>query len=376
MSSKINFESELEKILESPFRTSCLERLDNAHDVVLYGAGKMGEMALDLLKYAGIKPKYFVDKTPGHRIDGLDVMRLDSIAETDKETKLFLVCVVTTPYDQIKDFLNKNGFKKVMHFYEYSEDFFHDVMPNGWFVNEIDGPKIESIKAVLSNLSHDDQSVIDYLRMLWWRLKRVDYVYPEYPVLQKEKYFQALSFPCLTEQEVFVDGGAHLGTTIQLFLDSVLGHYKSIYAFEPDQGNFCSLKNSFFDGRIFLSDYALGDNLRTVNFRDGLGYASRTTPYGQVSIHTISLDSLTDITPTVIKLHLEGDELLALKGAKDSICKNRPILMVLADHDAEGLFEIPLLLTSFENYKLFFNLHDYCGNTSIFYAYPTERLFS
>jgi hypothetical protein len=42
--------------------------------------------------------------------------------------------------------------------------------------------------------------------------------------------------------------------------------------------------------------------------------------------------------------------------------------MILADHSEDGLYKIPQFINKLGGYKLYFNLHDYCGNTAVFYG--------
>ena len=153
--------------------------------------------------------------------------------------------------------------------------------------------------------------------------------------------------------------------------------FNHIWSFEPDLSNEKILKESLSGegyNRITFNRKALSDNCKVVKFKDGLGFASEVDSCGNKSVDSVALDSLPDIRPTIIKLHIEGDELKALYGAANTIRQYRPIIMVLADHNSDGLFEIANFLKEQYNYKLFFYLHDYCGNSAVFYSYPLERI--
>jgi FkbM family methyltransferase len=372
----MDYRGELERILTYPVGDGKFDEPVSPSGIVLYGAGKMGAMALDLMLASGIRPEYIVDKRATGEMDGVKIVPPGSIPDGDKINKTFVVCVVTSPLQPILDLLRELGCVDVRHFYAYSQAAFPQIMPNGWAVLFPGESDIAGISRVLLALEHDDRSVADYLRSLWWRLRRVDLVYPRYPVLYTDKYFKAPSFPALGENEVYVDGGAHFGATINDFVAAVSGRYSHIHAFEPDDGNLKVLYENLPPDRerITIHKDALYNCSRPVAFRGDLGYASRTMESGNIIVNAVTLDSVIDIRPTIIKLHLEGDEMRALNGAKVTISKCRPVLMVLADHGIEGLYGIPDYLCELDNYKLYFNLHDHCGNTSIFYAFPSERL--
>lgn len=372
----INYESELKKILDYPVNPEDFTQSVAGSGVVLYGAGKMGKMAVDLMRSVGIRPKYIVDRNATGDIDGINIIAPYNISDQDKKSATFAICIVTAPVQPIIKFLHGLGCVDVIPFYTYSEIAFPHIMPNGWEMSILDKADLTEVEQVLKALEHDEQSVVDYLRMLWWRLRRVDMTYPGFSVLAEQKYFKAPTFPALGMNEEYVDGGAHFGTVIHDFLRAAPNGYRQIHAFEPDLVNVKLLfKNLPEDqARITVYDEALSDSIETVRFNNGLGYASRRNEHGALEVKTTTLDSIQQLAPTIIKLHIEGDELRALNGAKGVICKYRPILMILADHSSDGLYRIPKYLYELNDYRLYFNLHDYCGNTSIFYAYPNERL--
>jgi len=342
-------------------------------NIAIYGAGKMGKMAIELLGRVNIKPKYIIDKKLTGKLLGINIISPDNISEKDKQSLTFLICIVTVPLNQIKNYLLNIGCKHILHFYEYSDLFIKDIMSNGWAHSNVSNKDKAEIELVVAALKHDEESIVDYLRMLWWRLKRVDLVYPDYQVYSDKKYFSEKNFPILTDNEIYIDAGAHHGQIIEEFIKLISSTYKHVYALEPDQNNFDLLKNKMKLSKLTLLKNALSNKCQTTNFLNGLDYASKISTIGNNTVSSVTIDSL-NISPTIIKLHIEGHELEALEGAKQTIEKHRPITMVLADHNFDGLYNIAKYLYNLDDYKLYFHLHDYCGNTSIFYAYPEERL--
>lgn len=372
----INLQTELTNILESkkpklnPFRPF------SEKGIVLYGAGAMGKMAIDLMKTINKSPLYVIDKNKSGNIDSVKILSPENIPSQDLKEVSFVVCIASANIQPIYDYLETLGCSDVRHFYDYSEVELKDLMPNGWAKFELQEEDKNGIQEVLKALEQDKTSVAHYLQFLWWRLRREEVIFPEYPVLSGAKYFGIPSLPSLSENEVFVDGGAHFGGTIEVFVNATKGKFKHIYAFEPDLNNQKVLKESVAKEileKTTLFEEALYDECGTINFKDGLGYASKVDKNGNKKVKTVALDSLKEINPTIIKFHIEGDELKALQGAKETIKRNRPIIMVLADHSEDGLYNIAKFLIQLENYKIYFNLHDYCGNSAVFYAYPKER---
>lgn len=368
-------ESEFERVLSAGPDPSGFPRPAAAGGLVLYGAGKMGKMALDLMRAAGMRPDYVLDRNPQGELGGLKVLTPGDVPDEDRLSKTVLVCLVTAPFAGIQRELMQAGFSDVRHFYAFSEASFPGIMPNGWAVMAPAGEDIAGMRRVLNLLAHDGASQADYLRCLWWRLRRRDVAFEEFPPLYTQKYFSAPEFPGLRQDEVFVDGGAHLGLTVKEFIRACGGRYAWIHAFEPDRANLSVLRECVSGlARVTVHAKALTDKDGLVGFREGLGYASSISAGGGAEAEGIRLDSISGLWPTVIKLHIEGGELPALRGAGAVIRDSRPILMVLGDHSTDGLYRIADFLAALDAYRLYFHMHDHCGNTSIFYAYPAERL--
>lgn len=367
----IDYKKEINNILNSEKSTITEENLKD-REIILYGAGKMGIMALDFLEKINIKPKFIVDQNITGVLKNIEVISLEDLTIQDKKECLFIVCIVTLPYKNIFDSLKCSN---ICHFYDYSNIMLNKYISNGWEKSDLDKNDLENIKNISSKLEKDKTSLAHYLQFLWWRIRKIENIYKDYPVLSNNKYFDAPCFPKLTENEKLLDAGAHFGTTIQHFINATNKKFGTIWAYEPDEQNLTILKNSInkeFEEKIHLYNIALSDKNDSSYFTDKLGFASKIDEEGDIKVSTKKIDSL-NINPTIIKLHLEGHELKALEGAKETITKNRPIILVLADHNEDGLYKIANFLINLENYKLFFYLHDYCGNSAVYYAIPKER---
>lgn len=372
----MDWETELEKILASDWPTPDPLRDIDHNGIVLYGAGAMGRMALDFLKLASISPRYIVDRKEAGTLDGVSVITPEQIPVGDRTKFTFVICVATSPMNPIVDYLKCLGCKDIRHFYDCTEVIPSMQMGNGWAVKSPDPNQMEGIRTVCSALSHDQYSLAHYLQFLWWRLRRKEVLFPDYPVLCNQKYFKVPGYPLLHDHERFVDGGAHYGQNIAAFLEAVQGKFDHIWAFEPDSDNFTVLQQTVamyapdVTARIFLRNEALSANVGVANFRNGLNFASRIDSNGNKQIQTVSLDSMPEIYPTIIRLHIEGQELSTLRGAEKTICQHQPILMIIADHNSDGLYKIGEFILGHKNYQLHFHLHDFCGNTAVFYAVP------
>jgi FkbM family methyltransferase len=183
-------------------------------------------------------------------------------------------------------------------------------------------------------------------------------------------YFEDFITP--REDEHYVDCGAADGDTIRDFL-KWSPKYKMISAFEPDDANFeklCAAAPGTDRYHAAVSDYtgygaftATGDYSSSLN-RDGKG-----------TVVVKSLDTALFEPPTFIKMDIEGSELEALWGARRILKEYKPVLAVCAYHEAEHLWEIPLLIHALQPEYEFF-LRRYAESTfeTVWYAVPAERV--
>lgn len=336
-------------------------------EIVLYGAGDLGHLAITLLKEAGILPKYLVDKNEeksGSFLDGIPIISLNEIPEKDKINSLFLVTICTAPYKPIEDLLKCLGIKSIIQFYTYSYYKFPNLISNGYVIDF--NLNKETITQVCDLLKHDEMSLCHYLQFLWWKTANIEHIYEGFPVQSGKKYFDAPCIQHANTNEILIDCGSFHGQVIDKFIRYTNDNYKNIYAIEPDPESYNICKNKYSDTRIKYYQVAVSDFCGKGKFKSKLGYSSKLDNTAQLSTAVITIDSL-NVIPTYIKLHIEGNELQALKGAHKTIDSYKPAIMCLADHNDDGVYKIPLFLAQC-GYKLYFYLHDYCGNSAVWYG--------
>jgi FkbM family methyltransferase len=147
-----------------------------------------------------------------------------------------------------------------------------------------------------------------------------------------------------------------------------------VIAVEPDAANRAVLGERLRGlPRAAVLDCALAAQDGTVAFSEGYGFASKLSAFGQTQVSARSIDSL-DVEPTFIKLHLEGGELDALCGARETLCAHRPIVTATVYHNADGLWRTAgWLMRELDDYRFLFRNHCWCGAGAVVYAIPQER---
>lgn len=176
----------------------------------------------------------------------------------------------------------------------------------------------------------------------------------------------------LSPDEEFVDGGAQDLFTSFRFARKARGRYRAIYAFEPDTRNYveCAGNRELFDGRLHLYKLALSDRAASLPFLEDR-QNSRIDERGGYEVFADTLDHcLADASPSFIKLHLEGGELAALRGAEGIIRRNSPKVAVCLDHRPGDIVDIPALLLSYNpDYR--FRLRHYSSSITETILYAT-----
>jgi FkbM family methyltransferase len=144
-----------------------------------------------------------------------------------------------------------------------------------------------------------------------------------------------------------LDGGAYSGDTAQDLL-RLAPHLREIVAIEPDRRNFRRLSRfAEEEQRVTPINAALLNSVGEIEFSVS-GNRNATLGVGSHGakrelVPTLTVDSLPG-TFDFIKLDVEGAEKEALLGAKETILRDRPELLVSLYHRSEDLFVLPLLL--------------------------------
>lgn len=171
--------------------------------------------------------------------------------------------------------------------------------------------------------------------------------------------------------EIFVDAGAQDLFTSYRFARKTRGRYKAIYAFEPDRRNFaeCAGNRELFDDRLHLFNLALNDRPASMPFHEDRQNSCFSAD-GESLVPADTLDRcLAGVDPSFIKLHLEGAELAALRGAADTIRRCSPTVAVCVDHRPDDIITIPsLLLELCPEYRLYLRHYSSSVTETVLYA--------
>jgi FkbM family methyltransferase len=351
--------------------------------LALYGAGNMGRLACEFLGNVGRNFEIVIDLNARKLATApawcsVPLLHPDEVPRETRTKLRLAVSLVSSPYVAIERSLQARGFRDVIPFYDLAEGFRpKHPLGNGWFLPPLTQEDLDQTEKILDSW-HDDISRAHHLQFLAWRRLREEWIFERAPLSPDARFFIPEVTDVLTETEFFIDGGAHHGHVTQEFVRQTDGAFDQILAIEPDPSNFLHLRSNLRswmsdDARIHYSDCALADVEADLPFREGLGYMSQLSETGTTRVATRILDTM-GLSPTFLKLHLEGGELAALKGARKTLLLSRPIICATVYHNADGIWRSPLwLMETLHDYRFLFRLHTWCGTGAVVYAIPNER---
>lgn len=365
---------------------TAFDKLTNSfgNQLVLFGAGNLGRKTLAGLRKVGIEPIAFADNNPNiwnTSMEGLQILSPEEAAKKFGQTATFITTIwrgggdrQSTRQKQLSDLNCANVISFGYLFWKYSDLF----LPHGYLeLPSLFREHTEELRK-LFYMWADDNSRREYLAQLRFRM-RLDFDGLPSPVSHKQ-YFPNDLFSILPE-EVFVDCGAFDGDTIRDLLHQQTDFLGQIFAFEPDDINFSKLQRyistlpASIQERIIAKHSPVGMCDQKVRFSSTGTISSKASETGEVEMDCICIDQDTaDSTPTYIKMDIEGAEIDALHGARETIQRYQPILAVCLYHRPDHLWKIPLLISSYyDDYNLFLRPHDEEGWELVCYAVPPER---
>lgn len=306
----------------------------------IYGTGECAE------EISGkIQVDYFIDDNPQHEYLGIPIK---NYLLKDVTVLMGVFNQYTNP-ELIKRKLFKAGYRDVMDYVKVHRWL---KLPDRYWLNNND-KCIERHLAVLN----------------------------ETPVNLKDKYFPK-DIPQMTKPLSFIDIGAYDGDTIRQIIASKIDT-KGIIAFEPCIENYNKLSKYIqsIDMKrkfgIIALPYAISSKTKRSMF-DSMGMGGKLANTGEQSVQCYRLDDsmflLDKCEPNYIKMDIEGAELDALKGAKETITKFLPRLAIALYHKPHDLWEIPKLIKSWDlPYDYYIRSHGYNGMELFLYCVPKEE---
>jgi FkbM family methyltransferase len=352
-----------------------------AREAVIFGSGSLGQIVLAGARASGIPVCAFADNNRalwGSRVADVPVMSpADAVAQYN-DCAYFLVGVYNSskPTQQLRAL----GCRRIVPYAAFYWRF-ADTIP---WAPGLERPSRIVASAAAARAGYacltDDRSREEFAAQIAWRCT-LDYSRLPAADPGPDIYFSA-ELVRLRADEVFVDCGAFDGDSVRLFMERAAGRFAEIYACEPDAENrrklaaFIERLPSDQRGRAKVLPFAIGDHDGVVYFNtSGTAGSHMTADRRSDAVECRTLDTLMrGVSPSFIKMDIEGAEPGALQGAAATLRRSRPILAVCAYHSCEHLWTLPQIIKgALPDYRV--SLRRYAEECweMVYYAIPPER---
>lgn len=352
--------------------------------IFLYGAGNIGKKMAGILKEYNVNLLGFIDRNSQlpKKILNLNLYspEEEKLNEYKEEAYIILAGLFHLKQcEEIKSYLIKLGFKNIYALHEISLGIFEPEQFFGLLNKENENELIKNnavknkiIKSYELLETEEDKSLfINYIKAHI----AMDFTVFSEPLPIDVQYL-AHDIEYSKNYDTFIDCGAYDGDTIRNLIDKGI-KLKNIVAFEPQKELFDGLQKTIkyiesIETAITVpcGVYSEAQTYRFKKKQDALS-SSSIDEDGDDMIQCVSIDELIKgIKPTFIKMDIEGSEVSALKGAKETIKKYRPQLAICVYHSLSDIWEIPLLIHSIDpSYKFYLRNYNYMGLETVLYAF-------
>jgi len=347
-------------------------------EVIIYGGGTVARDVISVLEKIGVNVKCILDakELKTNSINGIPVFKPDdALFSATLKHSTYVIVSIFNAYaymPAIHTELKKNGWKKVIPFLDFYDDFSEVIGNRFWLTKKEYYTDHENNITKAYSLLADEKSKDLFTKIVNFRLTG------DYELLNKPEegtqYFP-VDIPSWNENLKIIDCGAYDGDTLRQI--QTKGTNLMAYAgFEPDPSNFLKLANAIGSSNCNAS-YAIWpcgvwSHTCQLKFASGNGSASNINQSGDIVIQCTSLDeSLPTFQPNLIKMDIEGAEYNALLGSVKTIHKYRPGMAICLYHEPSHLWRIPFLIRSWDlNYAFYLRCHCFNGFELVLYAIP------
>ncbi len=325
----------------------------------IFGAGEYTRVyLLPTLESKGYIPEFIIDTySTEDSVNGYKVYRPDILKRVSNKFILlsgqYYASMYLNNMDCDNTFISQRAISDF--FVPYFEDFFS--------FSAI--PDINDLNNAIS-IFDDSLSKKIFLKKIFYYLgKEIDFN----DVCEDDLYFP-VNLMNMIDYKVFVDCGAYIGDTFEIWLD----HVKKMnndeieyYGFEPSNFH-ADLQKTIdsvdMDFKRVARKLAVGDQRKKSLFINS-GEMSRVF-YDHVDKHDSEVDVTTlddfcaeyAVCPTCIKMDIEGYELNAIIGSQEVMKRYKPSLIITVYHKANDIIEIPLKIKEINpDYKFFLRHH-------------------
>lgn len=337
------------------------------HDTfIIFGTGNTGKKVDKILKGLGKKIYCFLVSNNMTQRESASENEVISLNDTDRiDNKNIPVIIAVFNREKNSNLsaiiaqLEQKGFTFIITYFEFHAIFADELGDCFWLTKQSYYLENQAKYKECLSLFEEQQS-----RQLYNQI--IGFLESFNPFLLSEPDMDHQYFPedltIWDGTNAFIDAGAYDGQNI-LDATEKFGLLSKVIAFEPDLDNFKKIDQLIswpsVTKEAVLYPCGVWSETLALHFHSGAGESAAVSEHGNIVIPVVSLDeALKGIVPGFIKMDIEGAEIEALKGAKVLISKHKPTLAICIYHTPSHLYEIPLLLKTWNlGYKFYLRFH-------------------
>lgn len=335
--------------------------VSSSEPFIIYGAGTNGQRVADYLQQYPVKLQGFCDsdvKKHGKQYHGLPIFSPQQAVNSG-----YIIIIASTWYQQIIPSLVKIGAKRFLNFS---------------LIGLAKNPMVTNITERLLKLEGrlaDKQSKVIFHALFEYLLNNAATTIPvsDYPQYLHPEIRQL-------QHINMIDGGACHGESLETFKD-YLENQLDMLCFEPEISNFQILIEKInkkkLNSHVSVLCAGLWSEDAQLRFASpsasGCNANCNVNEQGDIVINTYAIDTICaerNFTPNLIKMDIEGAEVAALIGAKDTIRQDKPALAICLYHHLDDLWVIPEYIHSLRpDYKMSLGHHSDGWFETVLYCY-------
>jgi FkbM family methyltransferase len=359
------------------------DRFDPSRATLLYGAGQLAAMALDLWPDAVPRPVLLIDEYSARPdLQGIPVRKLADVPDARLRSAQIVLAAFKASIFEILSALARRGARIDATVYDVFERYLPGRFSNGWRLPE-GAAGAEAALAQARALLADARSRETFEDVVAWRCRR-EIPGDIYGRIEDEsaKYFNDLTAGAFSASTLVVDGGCYDGAFLLAAAARSPAPAHRV-GFEPDPASFERTRRALDTAGLLaattLRPEALHARTSRVPFFATGGLSARIVEPGSANTQAAAValdDSLLPmisgrglaVRSPVLKLHIEGAELPALEGARRFVQQFRPLVLVNGSHNDDGLLRIPHRLRDLGYERIHMRSHAIFGEGVTYYA--------
>lgn len=354
----------------------CLQFIQSNTQIIIFGAGVGGAALMKLIDEKQLENKICCFSDNNHLKHGMDFYDKEIVAPTElyKKYPEAKIIIASSAFPEIKEQLSEYGFNsdfiKLYNFafsnLEYTDrDFIYD--------------HIVDFKRSYEYMA-DDKSRNIFFHILNYKITKdniwLDRLY-EFVDDEKNQYFDGKLLD-LDNIKTIVDIGSYIGDTLE-HVESLGINFEKYYCFEADSEIFgILLENIKHKCNVLAKNIGLWDKKTKLYFSNLNPGATSITESKANSLdgEYLDVDTLDNLLLKekidFLKLDIEGAEYNALKGAKQVIQENMPVIAFAVYHKRDDYFKLLDLINEYapNKYGFYFRQYRYTPTETICYAIP------